>query len=391
MKRAKAAYQPTADMAVRLHRPLLALHAALEVDALWKAVAGLLRAAVAVHRVTLFLGHLGQGEARFVRTDPPIEALNEWYSARGRLNPFSAFIDANPGRLFYRFSEVLPARAVFIRSAFYQQFAEPEGWDKGISVMFWKRREMRAMFSLYRAEKQAEFSDDEVALLLHLYPFIETAIVRVQELHSERQARRSLQEFAYHIPVGLVLLDWELGVEFANPEARRTCAAWNVGPGEARAYNPRDIFAVPERIQAACRSLKTMLLARDAKSWGPPPGDAVRVDHPTDSGRRAQITVLNNPGSALAMPRFLVILEERAAAAGDGPGEVSTGGAGHLPALVALTPSEREIVTQVCAGLSNAEIARRLNKSVLTVKTQLNSVFRKLGLRSRARLMTMLR
>jgi DNA-binding CsgD family transcriptional regulator len=56
-----------------------------------------------------------------------------------------------------------------------------------------------------------------------------------------------------------------------------------------------------------------------------------------------------------------------------------------------LTPREREIALLVCDGHSNAEVAKRLSKSVLTIKTQLNSVFRKLGVESRGKLMAMLR
>jgi DNA-binding NarL/FixJ family response regulator len=56
-----------------------------------------------------------------------------------------------------------------------------------------------------------------------------------------------------------------------------------------------------------------------------------------------------------------------------------------------LTPREREIVVLVCEGHSNAEIARQLNQSVLTIKTQLNSVFGKTGVKSRTKLMTLLR
>ena len=56
-----------------------------------------------------------------------------------------------------------------------------------------------------------------------------------------------------------------------------------------------------------------------------------------------------------------------------------------------LTPREREIALLVCEGCSNAEVAKRLSKSVLTIKTQLNAVFRKLGVASRAKLMALLR
>lgn len=56
-----------------------------------------------------------------------------------------------------------------------------------------------------------------------------------------------------------------------------------------------------------------------------------------------------------------------------------------------LTPREREIALLVCEGHSNAEVARLLSKSVLTIKTQLNAVFRKLGVKSRAKLTAILR
>jgi DNA-binding CsgD family transcriptional regulator len=375
---------PDAAFHARLHAPLLALHAALEVEALWKAVQAVLRAACPSHRVTLFLGHLGHGEARLVRTDPPIARLNDWYSARGRINPFSAFIDGHPGRRFYRFSEVLPPRARFVRGEFYRRFARPEGWDKGVSVLFWERREMRAMFSLYRAPAEPDFSEEEMARLQYLYPSIETAIVRVQRLHTERLARRSLEEFARNIPVGLVLLDWELRVEFANSEAKRACAEWNFGAAGARSFNAGDVFAVPPGVIERCGELRAALLARDAKQLVSRPGDTARVEHPERPGHHAQITVLDSPGSALAKPRFLVVLETRPATA------AGAARADRLQQIHELSPSEREIVRHVCAGESNAEIARRLNKSILTVKTQLNSVFRKTGVKSRAQLISSL-
>lgn len=376
-----------AALAWRLHAPLVALHAAMEVEPLWRAVRGLLRTGLAPHRVTLFLGHLGMGEARVVFTDPPIAKLEEWYSARGRGNPFSPFIEANRGRKFYRFSEVLPPRTEFVRTDFYRRFARPEGWDKGVSALYWQRREMTAMFSLYRAPAQPEFTDTEMALLRYLYPFIGTAIRRVQRLHTERLARRSLEEFNRNIPVGLVVLDWEMRVEFANPEAQRQCAAWNFGPDAVRVYNPRDTFALPAEVLAACRALHAAVLARNPKQPVPQPGDVAHVTPAAESGLRAQVTVLNNPESVLARPRFLVVLDARPSVAG----RTEAVSAERLRHLRDLTPREREIAVLVCEGLSNREIARTLSKSVLTIKTQLNSVFRKLGVKSRARLMALLR
>ena len=51
-----------------------------------------------------------------------------------------------------------------------------------------------------------------------------------------------------------------------------------------------------------------------------------------------------------------------------------------------LTPREREIVRHVALGLRNAEVAERLSISEVTVKTHLNNIFQKLGLRGRTAL-----
>ena len=53
------------------------------------------------------------------------------------------------------------------------------------------------------------------------------------------------------------------------------------------------------------------------------------------------------------------------------------------PSLRSLTEREREILTLLASGLSNAELGARLYLSEPTIKTHLSSVFRKLGVRDR--------
>jgi DNA-binding CsgD family transcriptional regulator len=59
--------------------------------------------------------------------------------------------------------------------------------------------------------------------------------------------------------------------------------------------------------------------------------------------------------------------------------------------VVKLTPAEAAVVAEVARGLSNAEIAGKLGKSVGTIKNQLSSVYRKLGVNNRVRLIMMFR
>jgi DNA-binding CsgD family transcriptional regulator len=51
-----------------------------------------------------------------------------------------------------------------------------------------------------------------------------------------------------------------------------------------------------------------------------------------------------------------------------------------------LTAAEREVAALAAAGLSNGDIARRRGRAPRTVANQLASVFRKLGVASRAEL-----
>lgn len=60
-------------------------------------------------------------------------------------------------------------------------------------------------------------------------------------------------------------------------------------------------------------------------------------------------------------------------------------------AVVKLSPAEAAVVACLSRGLSNPEIAAELGKSAATVKSQLASVYRKLGVNSRLRLLRMLR
>ncbi len=56
------------------------------------------------------------------------------------------------------------------------------------------------------------------------------------------------------------------------------------------------------------------------------------------------------------------------------------------PTGVSLTRREREIVRHVALGLRNAEVAEKLHVTEGTVKTHLNNIFQKLGLRDRVEL-----
>jgi DNA-binding CsgD family transcriptional regulator len=95
-----------------------------------------------------------------------------------------------------------------------------------------------------------------------------------------------------------------------------------------------------------------------------------------------------HPHLATTLQRMSAV-ERRASSIGSLPQE-----AAPLDAIESLsgelTVAERELVQFVRIGFSNKEIAARLDKSVRTVKTQLTSIYKKCGVRSRSRLLAMM-
>ena len=81
-------------------------------------------------------------------------------------------------------------------------------------------------------------------------------------------------------------------------------------------------------------------------------------------------------GEALLSPTITRRLVEDLAARTD-PSRRST------TQLAALTPREREVLALIARGLSNGEIAKRLDLSQATVKSHVDRLLTKLGLRGR--------
>ncbi|MBK1875972.1 response regulator transcription factor [Pelagicoccus mobilis] len=368
---------------------ILSLHAAIDRESLWNGVRDLLAHVCDFKRITLFLGHLGMGDARVVYTEPEIPQPSLWFEQRGELNPFSPWIAEHVGAPYYLFRDIIGTPSEFRKTEFYQRFAKIEGWDKGMSIMFWEGEEMRAMFSLYRGPRQKDFTEEEVQKILSVARHIDIAVARVQRIHRDQNFQNALQSFTRTLPAPLLLLDWRLKLVFANLAAYESAATWNFGKTRARSYNPRECFRIPGPVLEATNELKDRIQAIRPKELDKLMPGPVLVENGKDRKLKAKVSPASFSQSSLARPGFFVLFQEPFDLADDLEPEVLA--ERKRRALQTLTPAEREIVRHICKGERNAEIAQKLNKSILTVKTQVNSIFQKLGLKSRAQLVARLK
>ncbi|HVT71703.1 MAG TPA: helix-turn-helix transcriptional regulator [Lacunisphaera sp.] len=179
------------------------------------------------------------------------------------------------------------------------------------------------------------------------------------------------------VPVGLLLLDWDLQPVWFNAEAARACAVWNHGERRAAALRARSAFKLPAPLAEACSALR--------ESW--PVGD--HAAHPqvvSDHSRGLHARIKLHVPAGGQVPAFHIQLDYRRPR-GDRERPLSPGA---VALLARLTEREREVAMRVREGLRTAEIATELRRSPLTIKTQLAAVFAKLGVHGRTRVAALL-
>ncbi len=360
-----------------------------DVREFWAALQGFLNTAFPQqHSATLFLDAKERMPGTLTLHSVESQHGTDWWNARRQLTPTHAFLDRNPGIKLYSFDEVVPDKRRLQRSDFYRQVLRAEGFDKLLGLTFWEKGERTSVLCLRRAFSQPAFTAGERALLLELHPVLERHLRRLKKDEEETICRGSLQQFINLLPQGILLVNIAHEAVFANPEAFEACALWNLGAAAARCLNPRSVFSLPPAFLEAYSRLMEEHYARVRAGLDPrhPPIRSRRV-HPELPNLQADLSLFSLSDPLVSRPYLLVQLLNR---------EVLTGVASRerdrqVAVLSCLTPREREVALLVREGLGNEEIAGRLHKSLGTIKNQLQSIFPKLEIRSRARLISLLR
>jgi DNA-binding NarL/FixJ family response regulator len=143
---------------------------------------------------------------------------------------------------------------------------------------------------------------------------------------------------------------------------------------------------VPDEILEACRRLKRRWEKASGVNAVQPAIAEEAVHHPIWKHLRSTITIMHLNTVGLTPPHFLVQCEEMRA-----PGAGQTAKEPRLAHLARLTSREQEVTRLTCEGRSNQEIADETGLSLQMVKKHLHSVFQKLEVSSRSRLMTLMR
>jgi len=304
---------------------------------------------------------------------------------RKNLSPVAVFMDLYPETRVYRGrGHTLPPLKKLLRSDWHKHVMEPEGWHDFLGMCFRSPKgEIDSSIFVNRAPGLPPFDNREFGLFEQAYPIFQRALRRVHLLANSLATRTDLQHSLLDLPIATVLINWDLKLEHSNRAARSLCNSWLYGLDAARRLKLPGTIELPAEILSACEDLRERWLQN-------PAGSAVLrrvVNHGLYPELQASITLLRPHAVRLAKPSFLVRITEgrRDETAGDP-------GARHsAQLLVRLSAAERALVPHLQRGLDNKAVAGLVGKSVPTVKAQLQSIFRKLGVNSRAELVARLR
>ena len=376
-RRSKASIKRRSIVDPTLEKPLLHLHAATDIDSFWKAVQQVIEAALPTCFIGLTLQHT-----------PILPRIVRWTrkipGGFFQIGPFETYFTTHPCRKLVLASDVFADERRLKKSLFYQNYMAPVNGRYALGLFFWNAGRLLGVIVVMRSAKQGAFSPAEIKLIRQLYAQFQTALSRLRSLEREHTVRVTLEQFMRRVPLPTILLRWNLGLAYQNQAASDFCSLWRRGPERARLIKTK--AALPPEIFDRCRVLKTRWQQSSPLNFPPSGFKDELVHHPKRRHLRATISLKQISSAGVARPHFLIEFENLR-----GAGTKHEVASARLPHLIRLTRREQQLARLVCDGRSNQEIADESGLSLETVKKHLHSVFRKLDVSSRSRLMALMR
>ncbi len=267
------------------------------------------------------------------------------------------------------------------RTAFYQQIMAPQGWRHAAGLLFGDPERIRLSLMLCRAPGQSDFSDEEIARLESLHPFLAPVVARFFEISTWATISEGIALALRREHRPFLVVDGQLRVIYANVGGRRACAEWNAVLNQPlpHARDGAGALTLPHELAQACQQLGEALQSRLRTNPSGLARCARHVKSP-DHSVDASIIAVCQPTS-IPTPAFMIEFR-RAVRAQPAPRKHRL--------LARLTSSERDVAILIADGLTNQEVAERLGKSVHAVKFLLHQIYQKAGVTTRTRLTLLL-
>jgi len=260
------------------------------------------------------------------------------------------------------------------RSDLYNNFIRPQHLYRELFLTLRRKNNLEGMITLWRSKKQADYEDRDISKAEVLTPHLMAAINNIRLISQINTWKNPSLSADAANSEGLLWLDHKLTPYLYNAKARDICMQlFNEMP-----YNTFNLekgeFPIPSYVVKDCSELLDLLKAEEQPILLPKERIIL-----TESGKkfRVECSLVCKADQINFMPNFTVTLSDLT----DEKKLETT-----LQTRFQLSRRELDVIYYLTRGLSDAEIAKKLYISKLTVHTHIKNIYSKLGARNRIEL-----
>lgn len=377
----------TTDAMARWHQLIAPLATVQTPKALWHALEKIGPQLVSSCDAGLYLGVPSNmvPQVMFDRSGFYQRASREELDEEFRNPMVGSMLEANPGIRLMTWRHFAATPDELSATEPFRTYLARRDWNFPLGLFFWQGPRLLGAWVLYRSHATGDFTDAEQALFNSLYTPVHDACLRVLKQSADRTRHQSLQRFTRELPLPYAIASLNGRLLDSNRAGREFLDRWQQDSPAVLGTHAE----LPDAIhQAVARQAARLNYQLKSELWANGDELTEQVAHPQHPAWQARLTMLPPRLAAPADPVILIQLNDQSRMIAD-PAHDSITARDQL--FANLTLRERELVDAVLQGLSNKEIADLLQKSVPTIKHQLNRVYAKLGIPNRKRLLAMVR
>jgi len=283
-------------------------------------------------------------------------------------------INRSPIGVFYSTNEIHEEEDVY-NSDYFLNFAQPQGMAEGAAACAFIEGEWRCIIGTNRNAQQGKYSKDELERMNILLPYIEKAVKTTFQVaeHSKSDMRTQALVNTFRIPVAVLT---EYGEIWAMNDQMQSLIN-----EENTLYIQNNSLHSKDKDQELQLSNGPIQIHKKVNGLG------MEMEIPEtfklDDDTRVSFHELmhEQDGQTVFLGVMIYVVSATM---------IGTTSAQQLMSLFSLTPAEAAVCSRISEGYSLKEVAALENKSVHTVREQLNNSFEKTGCNSQVALMNLL-
>lgn len=298
------------------------------------------------------------------------QECNRAYQDRHMKNPWSENMENRPvGKLIL--SDDIVDFSTLRSTLFYEEVLRPQDVAHNGMVALAAREDFRAAFNICRTTRQGPFGQDEYGILEQLIPHLRRSVLLGFRLDTYQALQHSAFNALEQLSDGVVLLDRNAQIVFANAAARASDAE-----GSLRLQRSLSTysFSHTQRLTAFIR------MAIEGA-----PGGSMSMPARTD-GHLLTVLVSSVRGKDVGRLADLSMKDTAAMIFVIDPARTTAIPLARIMDAYGLTRAEAKVALAAAAGNTIAETARLLALSPNTIKTHLRKVFAKTSTRRQTEL-----